>query len=121
MTVSGFLPVSLDPPLVAVSLGGNAAVLPFLEPGASFAVSLLTADQRGVASRYADTFPVGPSPFADTGEPVVEGALAGLVCTAEELLERGDHTLVIARVTEATTGGPDAALAYFRRDYHRVG
>jgi flavin reductase (NADH) len=120
LTASAVMPVSIEPPLVAVGLGGNAAILPFLDPGTPFAISILTADQKPLASRYSDSFPVGPSPFPPDGAPVVDGALAGLVCRVEELLERGDHTLVLGRVTEARTGEPDAALVYYRRDYHRL-
>ena len=121
LTVSAFIPISLEPPSVLISLGPNAAALPFLDPGVTFAINLLTADQKGLASRFADTFPVGPSPFADDGPPVIEGALASLVCTVEELLRRGDHTLVIARVGVAETGPEAPALTYFRRDYHAIG
>jgi flavin reductase (DIM6/NTAB) family NADH-FMN oxidoreductase RutF len=120
LTASAVMPVSVEPPLVAVGLGGNAAILPFLDPGTSFAVSVLGADQKSLATRYADSFPVGPSPFPPDGDPVVEGALATLTCRVEELLVRGDHTLVLGRVTDARTGDPEAALVYYRRDYHRL-
>lgn len=120
LTVSAFIPVSVEPPLVLVGLGPNAAALPYLEPGTTFAISLLTAGQQGHASRYADTFPVGPAPFPDAGPPVVEGALASLVCVADELLERGDHTLVIGAVESAAAGPDEPPLIYFRRDYHSV-
>lgn len=121
LTVSAFIPVTLDPPTVLVSLGPNASALPYLEPGTPFAVSILTADQRALASRFADTLPVGPSPFPDAGPPVVAGALAALVCTVEEMLQRGDHTLVIGRVDDAATGPEASALTYYRRDYHSIG
>ncbi len=121
LTVSAFIPVSLDPPSVLVSLGPNAAALPFLELDGTFAISMLAADQRGLASRFADTFPVGPSPFPEDGAPIADGALAALVCEVDEMLQRGDHTLVIGRVVAAESGPEAAALTYFRRDYHSVG
>ena len=122
LTVSAFIPVSLEPPTVLVSLGPNAAVLPFLDPGTPFAISLLAADQKGLASRYADTFPVGASPFPETGPPVVDGALASLQCEVDEMLRRGDHTLVLGRMTRAATGDEEKkALTYFRREYHSIG
>lgn len=116
LTVTAFMPVSFEPPLVAIALGGNAAVLPFIGPGTELVVSILSGDQRGIASRYADTFPVGPSPFAEQGPPVVDGAVAVLVCRVEELLPRGDHHLTIARVIEPRSGSGDA-LVYLRREY----
>lgn len=121
LTVSAFIPVTLDPPSVLISLGPNAAVLPFLDPGVTFVISFLTDEQRGLASRFADTFPVGSSPFADEGAPAVEGCLAALECHVDEMLPRGDHTLVIGEVKAAQTGPEESALAYFRREYHSVG
>ncbi len=120
LTVSAFIPLSFEPPLVLASLGPNASAAPFLDPGAAFGVSILTHEQRGLASRYADTFPVGPLPFTQDGVPLVPGALATFSCTVEEVLRRGDHDLVVGRVAEATAGGESSALVYFRRAYHRV-
>lgn len=121
LTASAIIPVSLDPPLVLVSLGGNAAVLPFLDDGAEFGISFLTAAQRGLAGRYADSFPVGPTPFPDSGVPLVTGALEALTCRAEEVLERGDHHLVIGRVLAVDHGAPGARpLVYFERRYGTV-
>lgn len=121
LTVGSFIPVSVDPPLVLASLGPNASALPYLDVGTRFAFSVLAADQKGLAARYADTLPVGPSPFPADGVPVAAGAVASLVCDVEELLRRGDHTLVVGRVVEARSDGAEHALAYFRRGYHPIG
>jgi flavin reductase (DIM6/NTAB) family NADH-FMN oxidoreductase RutF len=121
LTVSGFMPVSVEPPLVLVSLGPNASALPYLDPGSRFVVSILRDDQRGLAARFADTFPVGPSPFTADGDPVVTGSLAALTCEVDELLVRGDHTLVLGRVVDASPGEEGRALAYYRRRYHGIG
>jgi len=126
LTVSAFMPLSVDPPLVLVSLGPNASVLPFLDPGTEFAVSVLDSSQGRLASRFADVFPVGPSPFVENGPPVVNGCLAALVCTVDEVRPAGDHYLVVGRVAEARVGADGSgvggqALAYFRRAYHPVG
>lgn len=121
LTVSGFMPVSLDPPLVLASLGANASALPYLDAGDRFAISLLGPDQQGLASRYADTYPVGPSPFEGTGPPVVRDSVASMICEVDEMLERGDHTLIIGRVVDASSTDAESALAYFRRQYHTIG
>lgn len=121
LTVSAFLPVSIDPPLVLVSLGPNASALSYLHVDTVFAISVLRADQRGLASRFADTFPVGPTPFRAEGVPIVEGALAAFTCRVTEILPRGDHELVLARVEEAEPGDEGPALTYLNREYHSVG
>jgi flavin reductase (DIM6/NTAB) family NADH-FMN oxidoreductase RutF len=121
LTVSAFMPVSLDPPLVLVGLGPNASALPFLAPGVSFTVSILGGDQRGLASRFADSFPVGASPFPAEGPPVVRDAIATMTCVVEEVRVAGDHHLVTGRVVEARVAGDGPALGYFRRVYHSIG
>ncbi len=121
LTVGAFIAVSIDPPLVLASLGGNASALPYLEPGVRFVISILGGDQKGLASRYADTLPVGPSPFPDSGPPRVAGSLASVVCEVTEMQSRGDHTLVFGAVLDATTNGGDSGLAYWRRGYHPLG
>jgi flavin reductase (DIM6/NTAB) family NADH-FMN oxidoreductase RutF len=117
-TVSAFTSLSLDPPLVLVALGPNATVLPFLQPGAHFGISILAEPQRRLATIFADPLPVGNSPFATEGEPVIDDALVALACTVTEVRTGGDHRLVLAEVT-AIRGRSDAApLIRFRRRYH---
>ena len=121
-TVSSFMPVSADPPLVLISLGAGAQVLPWLDPGAPFAVSLLAEDQRRLASVFADSYPVGPSPFADDGPPLVEGASTGLICTVRTVIptEAGAR-LVLGRVESAVTTTGKGPLLYYGRGYRGLG
>jgi flavin reductase (DIM6/NTAB) family NADH-FMN oxidoreductase RutF len=117
-TVTSFFPVSAEPPLVAVSLGPGAQVLPWLDPGTRFAVSMLSADQGALATRYADSFPVGPSPFPTSGEPVAEGAVAALVCEVVDVHPvEGGARLVVARVTSTSPGTGERPLLRHRRRY----
>lgn len=120
-TVTSFFSVSLEPPLIAVSLGPNAQVLPWLDEGARFVVNLLAEGQHGLASRFADPYPVGPSPFPESGDPVVEGSLAALVCTVREVrATEGRARLVLGRVESVTSGGGRGPLLYYRRGYRGV-
>jgi flavin reductase (NADH) len=119
-TVTSFFPVSADPPLVAVALGPGAQVVPWMDPGATFVVSFLGESQRGLASRFADSFPVGPSPFPTDGAPVVRGALVGLVCTVREAhATAGGSRVVVGRVEDAQVG-EGSPLLYQARSYRRM-
>lgn len=121
MTVSSFFPVSAQPPLVAISLGANARVLPWLKEGASFTVSFLSEDQNRLASVYADSFPVGPSPFPAEGDPVVQDSVAALACTVRDVHEtEGATRLVIGRVEKIHAGSGGRPLLYQRRRYRRL-
>ena len=118
VTVTSFFPVSLEPPLVAVSLGANAQPLPWLDPGATFVVNLLAEGQRRIASAYTDSLPQIASPFPTSGDPMLEGALASLACTVETVHAPGGGTrLVLGRVERIHRGGGERPLLYWRRGY----
>ena len=120
-TVSAFMSLSLEPPLVVIALGPNATVRPYLQPGQTFAVSVLAADQRRQAMVFADPYPAGADPFPATGAPVIDGCLAGLTCVVERVHEGGDHALVIAAVHDATGGATGTPLIRYDRGYHALG
>lgn len=119
-TVSSFASVSARPPLVLVALGAGAQVLPFLKEGTRFAVSVLAADQRRLASVFADSFPVGPSPFPDEGLPVIPDAHATLVCAVRSILPVESARVVVGLVEEARAGDPGGPLLHYHRGYREL-
>ena len=112
-TVSAFCPVSEDPPLVMVSLlAGSYPAEVFgraEEPVTRFAViAAPAAGQRVLSGRFAAAGRPGARLMVDdvphrrgevSGALIVEGGLAALECSAEQVLPAGDHLLVLARVT----------------------
>ena len=99
---------TVEPPLLLISLGPAAQILPFLAPGAACGVSFLAEDQARVAMVFADAFPVGEPPFVSEGEPLVAGALVQLACRVERTDEAAGQRLVTLRVVRAVVadGGP---------------
>ncbi|MGX9872429.1 flavin reductase family protein [Streptomyces cellulosae] len=131
MTATAFLSVSLDPPLVLVSLRTGSRMDELLEEQPLWAVSVLSESQRHIAGRFSMKGRVSDRLlFADipyrrgeyTGAPLVGGALATLECRTEQRVAAGDHTLVVGRVTTAAVpsaeGGP---LVYFKGRYRQLG
>ncbi|WP_435859111.1 flavin reductase family protein [Streptomyces neyagawaensis] len=131
MTATSFMSVSLDPPLVLVSLREGSRMDDLLAEQPLWAVSLLSEHQRTIAGRFAmkgrvsdrllfESVPHTPGPL--TAAPLITDALATLECRTEQRVPAGDHTLVIGRVLEAkvrgTEGGP---LTYFRGRYRQLG
>jgi flavin reductase (DIM6/NTAB) family NADH-FMN oxidoreductase RutF len=119
-TVSAFMSLSLEPPLILVGIGPNATVRPFLQPGQTFAVSVLASEQRRLAMIFADPFPVGPDPFPASGDPLIEGCLLGLLCTVERVDEGGDHAIVVAVVRDVSGGAGGIPLIRYNRKYHAL-
>lgn len=114
VTVNSFTSVSLDPPIVLISLalGGTAASN---IPGKSFAVNVLDAQQHDVAMRFAGKAPSAPPIEWDrTGiAPRLPHSLASFVCLPWAQHEAGDHLLVLGYV-ESFESAPGDALVFHR-------
>ena len=119
-TVSAFASVSLEPPLVLVSLGPNAVVRSLLETGSQIVVNILSEAQQRTATIFTDTGPLGRELFAADGPPVLEGSLASLVCSVDAMHPAGDHLIVVARVHEVRIGGGGAPLLRYDRAWRRL-
>src|SRR5512139_2706393 len=83
MTVSSFTSVSLDPPLVLVSLERATHTHRLLEQSGCFSVTVLGEGQQDISDRFAGRQPDGDDRFAglDTftlvsGAPFISGGLA---------------------------------------------
>jgi flavin reductase (DIM6/NTAB) family NADH-FMN oxidoreductase RutF len=110
-TVSAFCPVSLDPPLVLVSLIADSYPAEVLSrpslPAQRFAVTLLSSAQKMLAGRFAaagrpsarlilDDVP--HTRGASSGALIPSGGLAALECSVARRVPAGDHLLVISAV-----------------------
>ena len=119
-TVSSFMSLSLDPPLIVVAVGPNATVRPFLRPGSEFAVNVLGAEQRRLAMVFADPYPMGVDPFPAEGVPVIDGCLLGLVCVVERVDGGGDHAIVVGSVRDVAGGTAGVPLIRHNRKYRSL-
>jgi flavin reductase (DIM6/NTAB) family NADH-FMN oxidoreductase RutF len=131
MTATGFISVSLEPPLVLVSVRDGSRMDELLERQPLWAASLLTEDQRKTAGRFAmkgrlsDRLLFRELPHTrgeSSGAPLVDGALATVECRTEQRVAAGDHNLVIGRVLAAGLPHlPDSGpLTYFRGRYRTL-
>ena len=99
MTANGFLSVSLRPPLVLVSLG-RCKMNEMLPRSGRYGVSVLSHAQEHFAAHFAGqkAAPVEPTFSWQSGLPLLEGALAHLVCRVVDVHRAGDHVLWIGEV-----------------------
>jgi flavin reductase (DIM6/NTAB) family NADH-FMN oxidoreductase RutF len=99
MTANGFISVSLDPPLVLVSVGTQTRTHGRLMQQERYSVSVLAHHQADYARHYSGKPQSAPLRH-DTldGFPVVSDSLARMVCRIVDRHPAGDHTLFIAQV-----------------------
>ena len=100
MTANAFLSVSLDPPLILVSVAHKATMYEFLMESKRYGVSILGEHQKDLSNHFAGRHdPALEVPFVKhKGMPLIEGAVAHIVTEVVDAHAVGDHTLFIGEV-----------------------
>ncbi len=122
LTIGSFVSLSLEPPLVGVSISRQAQLHELLREVDTFAVSALAADQDAVAQHFARSVPPiamweGVSVRDEAGPPLLADAIGWLVCERAGTFAAGDHTVFLGRVTRVEEGRAAPALAYVGQRY----
>lgn len=126
MTVGSFTSISLEPPLIIISLHSESRTRQMVSASGAFAVNILAADQSGLSDRFAgrldpelDRFDGLETESLVTGSPLLTGALAGLDCRVRQEIPAGMNTLYLAEVVAARGDGEGEPLLYHNRRYGR--
>lgn len=125
MTVNSFGSISLDPPLVTVTMNHNTRTQFLVEQSGIFAVTVLSMLQQPLAELFAgrvddhgdrmaglDTFTLV------TGAPLIQGGLAFVDCRVAHRYDMNHATMYIGEVVAAETGPEELPpLVYYRRAF----
>jgi flavin reductase (DIM6/NTAB) family NADH-FMN oxidoreductase RutF len=123
LTVSSLISLSLDPPLVGISISRSAALHELLREAGVFGISILAAGQEALAQHFARGVPpialwTGIERRPGTlGVPLLEGALGWLECRVTAEHEAGDHTLFVGEVAAVEPGRGGRPLVHVGQDY----
>lgn len=102
VTVNSFAALSLDPPLVLWSLRRESPSLPIFREAGYYGVNVLAADQVATAMRFAtpsaDKFAPSDSRTGTSGVPLLNGCVAHLECKLHQLVDGGDHVILVGQV-----------------------
>lgn len=123
MAVGTFSSVSMDPPIVSFMPTKTSSSWPKIRDTGSFCVNVLTSAQesvcRALSARGEDKFAGVEWTPGTTGSPVIAGALAWIECTLRDVIEVGDHYIVLGDVVDLRMGTPALPLVFFRGGYGR--
>lgn len=118
MTANAFVSVSLDPPLVLVSVDNRSRMRELLTESGRYGVNILSREQEAFSQHFAGRPKEGLEIplIRKEGMPLLEGAIAHLVCKVVDTHLAGDHTLFIGEVEhlEYADGAP---LLFYSGDY----
>jgi flavin reductase (DIM6/NTAB) family NADH-FMN oxidoreductase RutF len=123
LTVSSLLTLSLEPPLLGISIARQAAMHELLRAAQGFAASILAGGQEWLAQHFARGVPpiamwhgVATREGAD-GAPLLVGALGWIESRLSEEHPVGDHTLFVGEVLSVELGEAAPPLVHHGSTY----
>jgi flavin reductase (DIM6/NTAB) family NADH-FMN oxidoreductase RutF len=125
MTANSFTSVSLEPMLVLACLMCGARTALAIKEAGHFAVNILSEAQEELSRRFGkpglDHFEGLDVIQGHRDLPLLPGCLAYLVCSVEDVVQAGDHDIVLGRVEDcqaSANGG--APLVFFKGGYSKL-
>ncbi|MHA6644928.1 alpha/beta fold hydrolase [Mesorhizobium sp. A623] len=123
-TANSFTSVSLDPPLVLICIAKKAHSHPVFSASKGFAVNILSEEQKAAsgifASKAADKFDAVEWHAGSTASPMIDNSVAAFDCDMEQLIDAGDHSILIGRVRDFSHNGAQP-LGFCRGAYVNLG
>ncbi len=119
-TVSAFSSLSMDPPMILVSLDRASLLLETLQLGSEFGLNVLAETQSAVALRFATK--AGTGKFAELdwflhgGVPRLPEVGVFVACRVADLVPGGDHVIVLGDVLTVDSA-ESAPLTYHSRKF----
>ena len=129
MTANAFTSVSLNPPLVLVSVDKKADTHGLMMETDTFCINILAEHRRQWSDWWAGKAPKDQDQFANipysnkvTGSPVLDDCLGYIDCKVWARYDGGDHTLFVGEVQEAAmSNDPNLKpLLFFASKYRKL-
>jgi flavin reductase (DIM6/NTAB) family NADH-FMN oxidoreductase RutF len=127
MTVNSLTSVSLDPPLVTVTLANQTRTCDLVTASGVFAVTLLEAGQAHISDIFSGKIPEERDRFDGletetlvTGAPLLKGGRAYLDCQVVQSITLPKSTLFLGEVKAARGDLSRLPLLYLNREYRKV-
>ena len=123
MAVGSFTSLSLDPPQILFCAGKSSSTWPKVEQHGSFCVNILADDQESLsrvfASKAADKFESIGWKHSGNQCPIINDVLGWIDCRIDQVIESGDHFIVVGAVTDLEVNHEGGPLVFFRGGYGR--
>ncbi len=124
LAASSFTSVSLDPPLVSVSVAHTSTTWPRLRDRERLGVSVLGAHQeqaaRQLSARVQDRFAGLHWRISADGAVLIEGASAWFDCSIDQQVRAGDHDIVLLRVHDVYADDDVPPLVFHASQFRRL-
>lgn len=124
ITVSTFIPVSLEPPLAAFCIQCTSTTWPVLRAAPRLGISVLAESHnhvaRALSARSEDRFASIGTTTTDTGAVFIEQASACIEASIESQTSAGDHFLVIVDIHGLQLRPEIAPIVFHRSQFRKL-
>lgn len=122
MTANAFMSVSLEPPLVLISVRRSSRFNEYVREGGHYGVNFLASDQQHISNHCGGRPVEGlDMPYIDGhAAPLLSGSLAQLVARVVAVHEAGDHLLYVGHVEHLGTGEAREPLLFHAGQYKQL-
>ena len=123
LTANAFMSLSLNPPLILISVDKGATCYACFEPQNGFTVNFLSEAQEEISRRFATK---GVDKFAglqwkegSNGAAILDGILGHVECKITQCYDGGDHTIVLGEIVNVSATG-ERPLLFFKGKYQKL-
>lgn len=128
VTVSAFSALSMQPPLVLACIGEESDCYQLLSQSEHFAINLLSLEQDPLALAFAElgadkvrALDAFPDLWQRNTAPLLNGAIAHILCRRHAVHEGGDHAIVVGEVLDLHAREESIEpLVYFASEFRRL-
>jgi flavin reductase (DIM6/NTAB) family NADH-FMN oxidoreductase RutF len=99
---------SFHPPLLMAGIKIKSNIFEVLKSAGAFAVHMLGASQKDIAASFFQPSVITPDSIngipcapGKTGSPILKGLAGFLDCRVRDIIEKGDHAVVVGEVIDA--------------------
>ena len=123
LTANAFMSLSLNPPLILISVDKGATCYTCFEPHNGFTVNFLSEGQEDISRRFAtkgiDKFAGLKWKEGSNGAAILDGVLGHVECKITQCYDGGDHTIVLGEILNVNATG-ERPLLFFKGKYQRL-
>ena len=128
-TVTWFMQTSFKPPLVTLAVKADSRLYEVIKQTGNLVISLVAKDDKGLAGAFfktgswdGDQFGGFEAKAHSLGGAIISSSPAWLACEVKQIIEEGDHHIVISEVVDSGINDEkEAAMCLSETGWHYGG
>ena len=128
VTIGSFTSLSIAPPLVCFNLSKASTLIRNFEEAGYFVVHILSNHQAHLGNLFSVPGLNSQQQFDSIrpetywkNQPVLSDSAAIIYCSTHQIVEAGDHHIIIGRVWDTRIDNGLEPMLYYDRSYHTLG